>query len=216
MCDVVHRLQKFRRSRLCSPYPKEVGESRKWRQDERLITGSRSVSRLRSCSCGSVLHQLQELAASAGFPSPATVSEHRELQSHTLPNPLAWIRGRVGRAFITAVGRPAPGGAYAGNRPFTRRVGVNRTAVVSSEINLLTASIDSRAWESWNYRRSEPGFRSPYTLADPARALVLCPNRRCGCEEGKSPNDEAVQHLGPRFELRTIGQFGCLDGHQSD
>jgi hypothetical protein len=141
---------------------------------------------------------------------PCDRQQHRcLLQSHTFPNPLAWIRGRVGRAFITAVGRPAPGGAYAGNRPFTRRVGVNRTAVVSSEISLLSASVDSRAWESWNYRRGEPGFRSPYTLANPARALVLRPNRSCGYEGGKSSNNEAIRHLSPRFELKTISQFGC-------
>jgi hypothetical protein len=114
----------------------------------------------------------------------------------------------VGPAFITAVGRPAPGGAYAGNRPFTRRVGVNRTTVVRSEINLLSASVDSRAWKSWNYWRGEPGFRSPYTLANPARALVLRPNRSCGYEGGKSSNNEAVRHLSPRFELKTLSQFG--------
>jgi hypothetical protein len=97
-------------------------------------------------------------------------------------------------ALIAAVGRPTPGGAFAGNRPFTRRVGVNRAAVVGSEINLLSARVYSCTRESGDHRRGKPGLRPPHTLANPVFALVLRPN--CGCihKNRESPDDEAVRY----------------------
>ena len=97
-------------------------------------------------------------------------------------------------ALIAAVGWPTPDRALAGNRPFTRGVGVNRTAVVGSEIDLLSAHVGSRAGESWDHRRGKPRFRSPHTLANPVFALVLCPNRGCDHKNRESRNDEAVRH----------------------
>ena len=55
-------------------------------------------------------------------------------------------------ALVTVVGRPTPDGAYAGNRPFARRVSVNRTAVVGSEINLVSAGVNS--WYKGELRSS--------------------------------------------------------------